>query len=106
MLDEQDLADSGRIKKGTGAKIGKLTGAQYLVVATLSAFEENTRGTGGGLSFRGISVGGKKEDAYMAVDLRVIDTTTGEIEFTRILNGRSSCASVFISSITPPFEAA
>jgi curli biogenesis system outer membrane secretion channel CsgG len=96
VLDEQDLADSGRIKKGTGAKIGKLTGAQYLVVATLSAFEENTRGTGGGLSFRGISVGGKKEDAYMAVDLRVIDTTTGEIEFTRSVEARASSSGLAV----------
>lgn len=90
VLDEQDLADSGRVSKKTGAKIGKLTGAQYLVVATLTAFESDVKGTGGGLSFRGISVGGKKEDAYMAVDLRVIDTTTGEIEFTRTIEARAS----------------
>jgi curli biogenesis system outer membrane secretion channel CsgG len=90
VLDEQDLADSGRIAKKTGAKIGKLTGAQYLVVATLSAFEENVKGGGGGVSFRGISVGGKKEEAYLAVDLRVIDTTTGEVEFTRSVEARAS----------------
>lgn len=90
VLDEQDLADSGRIKKGTGAKIGKLTGAQYIVTGSLSAYEEDVQGTGGGLSFRGISVGGKKESAYLAVDLRVIDTTTGEIEFSRTVEGRSS----------------
>src|SRR6185503_9519976 len=60
VLDEQDLADSGRISKSTGAKIGKLTGAKYLVFATVSAFESDVKGTGGGLSFRGISVGGKK----------------------------------------------
>ena len=90
VLDEQDLADSGRVSKKTGAKIGKLTGAQYLVVATLSAFESNVSGGGGGVSFRGISVGGKKEEAYMAVDLRVIDTTTGEIEFTRSVEARAS----------------
>lgn len=90
VLEEQDLADSGRINKKTGAKIGKLTGAQYLVVATLSAFENDVKETGGGLSFRGISVGGKKEDAYMAVDLRVIDTTTGEVEFTRTVEARAS----------------
>ena len=90
ILDEQDLADSGRIKKGTGAKIGKLTGAQYIITGSLSAYEENVQGTGGGVSFRGISVGGKKESAYLAVDLRVIDTTTGEIEFSRTVEGRSS----------------
>jgi curli biogenesis system outer membrane secretion channel CsgG len=96
VLDEQDLADSGRIKKGTGAKVGKLTGAQYIVTGSLSAYEENVSGTGGGLSFRGISVGGKKESAYLAVDLRVIDTTTGEVEFVRTVEGRSSGGGVAV----------
>lgn len=90
VLEEQDLAASGRVSKSTGAKIGKLTGAQYLVMANLSAFESDVKGTGGGVSFRGISVGGKKEDAYLAVDLRVINTTTGEIEFTRTVEARAS----------------
>jgi curli biogenesis system outer membrane secretion channel CsgG len=90
VLDEQDLADSGRIKKSTGAKIGELTGAQYLVFATVSAFDTKTASTGGGVSFRGISVGGKKEEAYIAVDLRVVDTTTGEVAFTRTVEARSS----------------
>lgn len=90
VLDEQDLAASGRVKKSTGAKTGELTGAQYLVVATVSAFDTKTSGTGGGLSYRGISVGAKKEDAYLAVDLRVIDTTTGEVEFSRTVEGRAS----------------
>lgn len=90
VLDEQDLADSGRVNKKTGAKIGKLTGAQYIVTGSLSAFETDVKGTGGGVSFRGVSLGGKKEDAYLAVDLRVIDTTTGEIEFTRTVEARAS----------------
>ena len=96
ILDEQDLADSGRIKKGTGAKIGKLTGAQYIITGSLSAYEEDVASTGGGLSFRGISVGGKKESAYLAVDLRVIDTTTGEVEFVRTVEGRSSGGGVAV----------
>jgi curli biogenesis system outer membrane secretion channel CsgG len=90
VLSEQDLAASGRVSKSTGAKIGKLTGARYLVFATVTAFDSHTAGTGGGLSFRGIGVGGKKEDAYIAVDLRVVDTTTGEVEFTRTVEGRST----------------
>jgi curli biogenesis system outer membrane secretion channel CsgG len=90
VLDEQDLASSGRVSHSTGAKLGKLTGAQYIIVATVSAFDSKTRQTGGGISFRGISVGGKSEDAYIAVDLRVIDTTTGEIEYTRTVEARAS----------------
>lgn len=90
VLDEQDLANSGRVSKSTGAKIGKLTGAQYLVFATVTAFDTKSRGVGGGLSYRGYSLGGKKEDAYLAVDLRVVDTTTGEVEFVRTVEGRAS----------------
>jgi len=90
VLGEQDLAESGRVSKSTGAKLGKMTGAQYVVVATVTAFDSKTQETGGGLSFRGISVGGKKEEAYLAIDLRVIDTTTGDIEYTRTVEGRAS----------------
>jgi curli biogenesis system outer membrane secretion channel CsgG len=94
VLAEQDLADSGRVNRATGAKIGKLTGARYLVFATVSAFDTKTAGTGGGISFRGIAVGGKKEDAYLAVDLRVVDTTTGDVEFTRTVEARASSGGV------------
>ena len=90
VLEEQDLAQSGRISPSTGAKIGKVTGARYLVFATVSAFEEKTQGGGGGLSFHGYSVGGHKDDAYMAVDLRVVDTTTGDVAFTRTIEARAS----------------
>lgn len=89
VLREQDLADYGRIAPGTGAQIGKLTGAQYLVLGTVSSFEHNVKGTGGGIGFRGVRVGGKKDEAYMAVDLRVVNSTTGEIEFVRSIEARA-----------------
>ena len=90
VIDEQDLSESGRVNKATRVKSGKLTGAKYLVYATVSSYEERVAGSGGGVSFRGIHVGGKKQDAYLAVDLRVIDTETGDIEFVRTVEGRSS----------------
>jgi len=90
VLREQDLADYGRVKKGTGAKIGQLTGAQYLVLGTVTAFEKGVKGTRGGVGLRGVRVGGKKEDAYVAVDLRVVDSTSGEIKFVRSVEARTS----------------
>lgn len=89
VLEEQNLAASGRIAPGTGAKIGKVTGAQYLVMGTVTSYEENTSDTGGGLSFRGIGLGGKSSEAYLAVDIRVVDTTTGDIAYSRTVEGRS-----------------
>lgn len=89
VLSEQNLAASGRVSAGTGAKIGKLTGAQYLIAGTVTAYEEDTASTGGGISFGGVALGGKSEKAYLAVDLRVINATTGEIEFVRTIEGNA-----------------
>jgi curli biogenesis system outer membrane secretion channel CsgG len=96
VLEEQNLGASGRVAPGQGAKIGKLTGAQYLITGTVSAFEENTSSTGGGLSFKGIGLGGKQSEAYMAIDLRVIDTTTGDIAYSRTVEGRSKSSGVAV----------
>lgn len=89
VLNEQDLGASGRVRAGTSAKIGQLTGAQYLVMGTVTSYEENVKDTGGGISYRGISLGGKSENAYVAVDIRVVDTTTGEIAYTRTIEGNA-----------------
>jgi len=89
VLNEQDLAASGRVSSKTGAKIGKLTGAQYLVMGTVTSYEENVKGTGGGIAFKGIALGGKKQKAYIAVDIRVVNTTTGEIEYVRTIEGEA-----------------
>lgn len=89
VLSEQNLAASGRVSASTGAKIGQMVGAKYLVTATVSAYEEDVSETGGGISYKGFSVGGKREKAYIAVDLRVVDSTTGEIVDTRTVEART-----------------
>jgi len=94
VLSEQDLGASGRVSKATKAKMGKLKGAKYLVAATVSAYEEDTSGTGGGIGIAGFSIGGKKEKAYMAVDLKIIDTTTGEIADARTVEASSSSSAL------------
>ena len=99
VMEEQNLAASGRVKSGTGAKIGQLTGAQYLVMGTVTAYEEDVASTGGGVSFKGISLGGKKENAYLAVDIRVVNTETGEVDYVRTIevNAKGGGMSVGIS---------
>ena len=96
VLEEQNLAASGRVRSGTGAKMGQVTGADYLVFGTVTAYQENTASTGGGLSFKGIGLGGKSSEAYLAVDLRVINTTTGDIDFSRTVEGRSKSSGVAV----------
>jgi curli biogenesis system outer membrane secretion channel CsgG len=82
VLTEQDLGASGRVSKSTAAKMGKVTGAQYLITGSVSNFE-SSGSKGGGLSFKGIRVGGKKSTVSMGIDIRVINATTGEVEYAR-----------------------
>jgi curli biogenesis system outer membrane secretion channel CsgG len=90
VLEEQNLSASGMVSAATSIQIGKLTGAEYLITGTITAFENQVEtktkrgfmGYGGGVE--SISLGG-----YLAVDLRVIDTTTGEIRYSRTIEGRT-----------------
>jgi curli biogenesis system outer membrane secretion channel CsgG len=97
VLEEQNLAASGRVAPHSGPKIGKLTGAQYLVTGTVTSYEENTSSTGGGFSIRGIGLGGKSSEAYLAVDIRVINTETGDVDFSRTVEGRSKGGGVSVA---------
>jgi curli biogenesis system outer membrane secretion channel CsgG len=89
VLEEQDLAQSGRLKPGEGARIGQLTGAQYLVMGTISAYEDNETTQVSGGMFRRSKVENVSGGAYLAVDLRVVDTTSGEVAFARTVEGRT-----------------
>ena len=89
VLDEQDLAAAGRVDPATGARIGRMTGADYVVLGTVTAYEESSR-KGGGLGYKGLRVGGKKSETYVAVDLRVVDTTSSEVSYVRTIEGTTS----------------
>lgn len=91
ILEEQDLAESGLLKPGDGAKIGRLTGAQFLVMGTVTAFEPDTetKVSGGGL-FRPARVEQTNRGSYLALDLRVVDTTTGEVSYARTVEGHTT----------------
>ncbi len=89
VLEEQDLAESGRITPGQGAMIGKLIGADFLVTGTVTAFEEEVEEHyRGGMLSRG-RIERESKGGYLAVDLRIIDTTTAQIALVRTVEGRT-----------------
>lgn len=89
VLEEQDLAESGLLKPGEGAKIGELTGAEYLVMGTITAFEPDTETKVSGGLFRRTRVEQTNHGAYLALDLRVVDTSTGEVSYARTIEGHT-----------------
>ncbi len=83
VLYEQDLGASGRIRQDTAAAIGEIEGAELLVVAAVTEFDDNSGGVQGGVGgFGGGVLGaiaGGSRSAHMAIDLRIIDARTSRI---------------------------
>lgn len=75
ILKEQRLGTSGLVNPATAAQVGKVIGVEYIITGAVTEYGES-RGGGGG---RGVSVGTRGYSA--AVDIRLVDTTTGEIVF-------------------------
>jgi curli biogenesis system outer membrane secretion channel CsgG len=97
VLSEQQLSESGLVESSTKLKLGKIKGARYLIAATVSAFDESTESSGGGIHYRGFSFGGDKKKAYIAVDLKVIDAETGEVTDSRTVEANSTAGGMKIS---------
>ncbi|NQT86350.1 hypothetical protein HQ560_06265 [bacterium] len=92
VMAEQDLATSGRIQSGTEAPTGQIHGAELLVTGAVTAFEPNYQGGSVGLIAPrlplGLGVSGKQ--AYMAIDLRIIDARTSRILAVQHVEGKST----------------
>lgn len=87
ILAEQNFSNSDRADPSAGsvAKIGKALGVKYLIVGSITKFGTENRklGVGGGAFGGGRfgvgRVGTSKGKATVALTLRLIDTSTGEI---------------------------
>ena len=73
VMAEQDLGASGAVDATTAADIGRLLGAQLILTGSITQFSIETVSGG----FRGI--GGSRSKAETILDVRLVDTTTGEI---------------------------
>lgn len=82
ILSEQELSASDRadISAADAAKIGKLLGARYLIVGSITQFSHEEGGIGG--AGRLPLVGGlgiKTGKAHVGISARMIDSSTGEV---------------------------
>lgn len=77
IIDEQNLGASGRVDPATAAQIGRLLGAELIMVGSITQFDLQERGTGFG--FFGFGFGNQTKKALVTLNTRVINSTTGEI---------------------------
>ncbi|MCX7819267.1 MAG: CsgG/HfaB family protein [Kiritimatiellae bacterium] len=79
VLLEQDLAASGRAAASQVARKGLIRPARYIATGAITEVSEGQSGLGGGISVGGIRLGGTRAEAQLAVIVKLVDTTTGEI---------------------------
>ncbi len=79
IVKEQEMGQTGLIRKETAAKVGELLGAQFLITGAVTEFEARSKGGGGGVGYAGFAVKLRTESAHVAVDVRLIDASTAQI---------------------------
>jgi curli biogenesis system outer membrane secretion channel CsgG len=110
VMKEQDFAASNRVRQGTGAKIGQISGADVNLYGDIVIFgrdDTTKRKSAGAVVGRlfGSAVGGavtgfsKEEKAVVGITLRLVDTETGEVIETAEARGESSRTSKDFSGV-------
>jgi len=98
LMAEQDLGATNRVKQGTDARIGRITGADALVAGDIVVFgrdDANTGKIGGavggtfGGGIRGLGGTAKPVKAVVSVNYRFVDADTGEVIATGEARGES-----------------
>jgi len=79
IVKEQELGQTGLVRKETVAKVGELLGAQLLISGAVTEFEAQAKGGGGGVGYRGLALQLQTSSAHVAVDVRLVDSSTGQI---------------------------
>ena len=88
VMDEVGLQNSGLVDPSTASKVGKLVGADLIVTAAITEFQDNSGGSRGGAGAvagrRGLggilgAIRGSTKTAHIAADLRITDVQTSEI---------------------------
>ena len=92
VLTEQKLGESGLVTPETAPKVGQLLGAELFVVGAVTEFGTKESSIGGGISLFGGGVKTKK--ARAVVDVRLINTSTGEIIASESEEGTESSTGV------------
>ncbi len=89
-MAEQDLAASGRMAGGKKTpQVGRMTPAQLLVRGSITHVQDETTGGSGGLSFKGISLGGSKGKAEVNITIYLVDSETGQVKASQKVVGQA-----------------
>lgn len=93
--DEQNRNVGNRVKQGTGARVGRIRGADAILAGDIVIFgrdDKHTKIRGGGITGRvigGIASSKDEDKAVVAIDFRLIDAESSEVIATGEAKGES-----------------
>lgn len=101
VMQEQELSASGAAQGGGGPQRGKIKTADLIITAAVTEFEPEASGGaagvggGGGVGsgILGGILGAALNKAHMALDIRIVDTSTSEVLAATRVQGQASDAS-------------
>jgi len=83
VLREQEMAMQKIVSRETAAQVGRILGAQLLVAGSVTEFDQRAGGgrlrLGIGTGLLGSALTGEAVNGVVGMDVRVIDTTTGQV---------------------------
>lgn len=77
ILKEQNLGNSGIVTQQSAAQMGKVLGVELAIMGAVTEFGYKKSDTGGRV--KGIGLGVQSQSATVALDCRMVNTTTAEI---------------------------
>jgi curli biogenesis system outer membrane secretion channel CsgG len=95
LIKEQDMNAGNRVKQGTGARVGRISGADGLLAGDIIIFgrdDKKTKVRGGGLfggAIGAIAASSNQDKAVVAIAYRLIDAETSEVIATGEARGES-----------------
>jgi curli biogenesis system outer membrane secretion channel CsgG len=96
LVAEQDFGASGRVKKGTNARIGQIIGSDAVLMGDIVVFGRDDKGKSiGGFGVGPRALGGlklnlKEDKAVVAINFRLVDAESSEVIATGEAKGEST----------------
>jgi curli biogenesis system outer membrane secretion channel CsgG len=96
LMAEQDRNVSNRVKQGSGARVGRISGADAVLAGDIVVFGRDDKKTnigGGALArgpFAGIHIKKEEDKAVVVIDYRLVDAETSEVIATGEARGEST----------------
>jgi len=104
IMQEQSMGQTGAVTQESAAQVGKLLGVELAIFGAVTKFGYSEGTVGGALKQKGLGLGVKSTKATVAVDVRFVNTTTGEIITAESVRKEESKKGLSVSTAKIDYE--